>query len=360
MYSNVFMDTTMYIILYDLSEKFFVKEDEINKISRKFQQIQSELDNLKNRERKVKIKRKIESLGTADEAISFCERELAIIEYIRNNPGTTKQKLADYCKENGHGARKTTWNNLNYLIENNIIISKSDEKNSQTHNLYLDETNLINTTLLELREFEKSFKIFLENMRVLKNKDNKKVNYESILSNIMKIYLQALNSYMILGFLHWPIMLQDMDMARKLLNTVIMRMIDILILIPKILKISIRIPEYSNLSQGDYSSPIVRAWISDIFRLSYPELYIMINNSKDNFLENEMESLIQSVWKITFTLLPYTIFTEESLFSDGSNEQEKLLHTKIRTYMKNNWRYAEKVYEYKGIYDQKLYENKWM
>lgn len=349
MYSNVFMDTTMYITLYDLSKEIVVREDEINSFLRDLQQIQSKLNNLKIRERKVKSKRRIQSLAT-DEAISFSERDLAIINYIRNNPGTTKQKLADYCKENGYGARKTIWNNLDYLIENNIIISKPDEKNSQTHNLYIDETNLINTTLLELGEFEESFKIFLDNMHLLKNRDNKKVNDKSILSNIMKLYLQTLNSYTILGFLHWPIMLQDIEMARKLLNTVIMRMINILRQIPKILKISIRIPEYHNISHGDASSLIVRRWIGEIFRLYYPELSNMIKNAKENELKNEMESLIQSVWKISFTLLPYTNLTKEWLFDDGENEIQKLNHTKIRMDMKNNWRFAEHVYK-KELYD---------
>ena len=58
-------------------------------------------------------------------------RQQAIIEYINNNHGTSKQKVVDKVSEEGKGSRVTILNDIEILIENGLISARKIKKNKR-------------------------------------------------------------------------------------------------------------------------------------------------------------------------------------------------------------------------------------
>ena len=65
-------------------------------------------------------------------------RQKAILEYINNNPGTSKQKIVDKLTEENIASRVTILDGIKDLIENGLVTSRKAKKNSPNYNLYIN------------------------------------------------------------------------------------------------------------------------------------------------------------------------------------------------------------------------------
>jgi hypothetical protein len=90
------------------------------------------------------------------------ERESKIFEYIRNNPGSSKEDVARGM--NGNPSRITVLNILGRLEWEEMIIARKPKPNSQIYELFINEENLVVSLTLNINEFEKAFFILLDSI----------------------------------------------------------------------------------------------------------------------------------------------------------------------------------------------------
>ena len=84
------------------------------------------------------------------------ERQIKIIEFVRNNPGWIQE---DVCKaiteDSKYMSRKTFFKELDTLKERKEIIVNN--KNKRDKLLFVNESNLVITVTKELEQYEKDF-----------------------------------------------------------------------------------------------------------------------------------------------------------------------------------------------------------
>lgn len=115
----------------------------------------------------------------------LAERELKIFEYIRNNPGCSKEDVGRGMK--GNPSRITVLNILGRLEQEKMIIVRKLKPNSQIYELFINEENLIVSFTSNINEFEKTFFILLDtvNQKFVEQKANFNVNYDDDDSDII-------------------------------------------------------------------------------------------------------------------------------------------------------------------------------
>ncbi|MGC1931062.1 MAG: hypothetical protein WA667_18995 [Candidatus Nitrosopolaris sp.] len=91
----------------------------------------------------------------AYEEYDFTEKEKRIREYIKNNPGTSKQGVVDNFK--GTCSRGPILNTINQMEKEGIILVREDEHNSQVHHLFINNENLLVSLIEELDSFKQRF-----------------------------------------------------------------------------------------------------------------------------------------------------------------------------------------------------------
>ncbi len=109
---------------------------------------------------------------------NLSERELKIFEYIRNNPGRSKEDVARGMK--GNPSRITVLKILEKLEQEKMIIARKAKPNSQIYRLFINEESLIVSITLYINEFEKAFFSLLDNVsqRFTEREANFNVNYD--------------------------------------------------------------------------------------------------------------------------------------------------------------------------------------
>ena len=90
------------------------------------------------------------------------ERELRILEYVRNNPGRSKEDVARGM--NGNPSRITVLNILGRLEKEEMITARKPKPNSQIYELFINEENLAVSLTLNINKFEKAFFILLDSV----------------------------------------------------------------------------------------------------------------------------------------------------------------------------------------------------
>ncbi|MFZ0510928.1 MAG: hypothetical protein WAM14_04910 [Candidatus Nitrosopolaris sp.] len=92
----------------------------------------------------------------AYEEYDFTEKEKRIREYIKNNPGTSKQGVVE---DNFKGiySRGPILTTINQLEKEGLILVREDEHNSQVHHLFINNENLLVSLIEELDSFKQRF-----------------------------------------------------------------------------------------------------------------------------------------------------------------------------------------------------------
>jgi DNA-binding Lrp family transcriptional regulator len=88
------------------------------------------------------------------------ERELRIFEYVRNNPGRSKEDVARGM--NGNPSRLTVLKIIERLEKEEMITARKPKPNSQIYELFINEENLVVSWTSNINEFEKAFFTLLD------------------------------------------------------------------------------------------------------------------------------------------------------------------------------------------------------
>jgi Fe2+ or Zn2+ uptake regulation protein len=253
------------------------------------------------------------------------EKDIQVLQYIKNNPGFTKEALINGLK--GKYSRVTIFNALKNLQEQKIINVEKDNHNSQIHHLSINNHNLIASQLYEIGEFEKVFIPLLERIkeevskffptisnqlefhndvqeaetiedfkRIAEGSEFKKTIEPYVLRLVMfveciRVFRQLLQAYIIRSTSIWPFEIKDRKKLDQMNSILFHELVDIQ------LKMSNIISETSLL---DASQPIR----SDIVRVMYEtlggwdDLEQTLKYFKNFGLEKEAEPVVNSLWNI--------------------------------------------------------------
>ena len=91
-------------------------------------------------------------------------REKEILEYIKLNPGKTKQQIVDYFDQEGIGkySRVTIFKTFSHLEKYGLIVVSPDQNNSQIHHLYINNESTLSLLIQDFETFKNAFFVLLD------------------------------------------------------------------------------------------------------------------------------------------------------------------------------------------------------
>jgi hypothetical protein len=134
-----------------MAEKVIVNVEDLEKLQK---DIDKDIDMLK-RNKRADITTK-DSKRT-QEKYDFTEREKCISEYIKNNPGSTKQNVVNNFEGILSYSRGPIFNTIFQLEEEKIIIVRHDEHNRHVTRLFINNENILVSLIKDLNSFKQSF-----------------------------------------------------------------------------------------------------------------------------------------------------------------------------------------------------------
>lgn len=200
----------------------------------KIQSIRNQLDMLLQTPVKIEtgsykhhIKQKLEPLD---------DKEKEIIEFIKNNPGTSMQFVVDSVKP----ARVTVFKTIKRLISYGMIHVELDKKKKRTHRLYVNDDSLIVSVMDDIKKFNKSYINLIKTAsRVYKNREarndpkytgilgNTLLYSQTISDNLITILKHLITSYSLYAVFEWPKRIRDTEGLNRLYVTVFQSFNDI-------------------------------------------------------------------------------------------------------------------------------------
>jgi uncharacterized protein YgfB (UPF0149 family) len=200
------------------------------------------------------------------------ERQLKVVQHIKNHPGITKAALIRDLK--GQYSRVTLFNVLKNLQDQKIIYVERDKVNSQIHHLFTNDDDIVTNQLDELDQFEKAFFPLLERVReeVLKvypeviekleryhnlqalkdattiedmNEIIKETEFKEIIEpyflrtgmfvQCIRIFRQLLQLYIVRSIFVWPIEIEDTKRLDLITSALFSRIVNIQLKMTKII-----------------------------------------------------------------------------------------------------------------------------
>jgi hypothetical protein len=127
------------------------------------EKLQNDIDRLKRNKRASDITTR-DSKRTHEE-YDFTEREKSIYEYIRNNPGSTKQDVVSNFE--GIYSRSPIFNTIDQLEKEEIVIVRHDEHNRHVYRLFINNKNILVSLIKDLNSFKQSFFNLIDNAMMI-------------------------------------------------------------------------------------------------------------------------------------------------------------------------------------------------
>lgn len=129
---------------------------------------------------------------------------------IKKKPGISKQGIVDSFKNKY--SRVKVFKIINTLTEYDMIIARKDPKNRQMYNLFINNENLLTTLFETLNNLQYVYSTLLDKLENILNinKNRKQNNTKkntpafSILSNLILLYRDIFESYILEILLDWP------------------------------------------------------------------------------------------------------------------------------------------------------------
>ena len=230
------------------------------------------------------------------------ERRNAIIDFIKYNPGCTKEEVYKGVKE--VCSKNTTQKILDNLKEEKLIMINKDKRNSRGYKLFLCNNNILIVLNQQIKDFYHDFTNLLEKIEAVipdmillpfTSKENINKNfikilyYEHLPLFILKYLMQC---FLLKSIAVWPAIIQKEEMRHKLTSIVFSEMSKI-------------ISNYSifynnklskNNSQIHYNSNIFKEIIkldNDIF---YFELFL--RKCEEKGIGKEFENVVDRMWEL--------------------------------------------------------------
>jgi hypothetical protein len=242
----------------------------------------------------------IEPLGPVDES-DLTKREKAVLNYIKRNPGKTKQQVVDHFVEIVKKySRGPILDSIKILAELEMIVVKKEHR--QKHSLYINDKSLLISEFRNLEEFRDSFLNLLREAKrkfdkLYKKEQKRKSDGDSNLSReiesfktdmiilIHDMFQYMVDTYGLVALFRWPAMTSDNEILRRLYAGVFAKLREILLssfeFIPSINEPKLILEE------------IMTERYDDLLRFKP-----LIENSYKRGLEKEFDPVMQCIWNI--------------------------------------------------------------
>ena len=245
------------------------------------------------------------------------ELNMAIIEYVRINPGTTQNKLSKALQQ---GAYKTIWLRIKNLGNQDILTIVY--VNKQKCKLYLNDQSILINTHNELTTFKEACLNLID--KILKNKkwqnisENNRLSDE-LLTAIVLVNQHVMNVYMMYFLLVWSLRFRDnFILLNRLYFMAISTILNINLELAR--KFKLRIDLAENPTPLHVMSPVLYKMVSNSFLLTPSRLIKIICDYKKFDLHRELVHVIDIVWSIGFPVFRYlNLGTLSGLIGSANN-----------------------------------------
>lgn len=145
-----------------------------------------------------------------------------------------------------------------------------------------------------------------------------------------------MNSYTVYSLLYWPSKIKDNFQTRKLLNSVMLRMHDILIRLSKQLGNEATLKEAEEITLADTINKINMPFIDHLFLLDPELLNLTDSESQTLGLNNEVSELVSHAWTMSSM-----IYANKKIDIPKLVNEDKLLNIcKSLAVLQNDWRFT--------------------
>jgi predicted transcriptional regulator len=159
------------------------------------------------------------------------KNEKIVFEYIRENPGQSKQDIVNSLKETR--SRGPVFKDIKNLVKYGMIIQRSDNTNTQIHRLYVNRESLIIQVEKEIKDFHKSYlKLIKRANEEYKKKqdltedelkesvrphiDIPEIYSSGVANDLTRILQQLIMSYSLYAIFEWPEKVKDSENLNRL------------------------------------------------------------------------------------------------------------------------------------------------
>ena len=240
------------------------------------------------------------------------DSEKTIIKYVKEHPGCKKADVIENVKV---GAYVTIRKIINELIKNEMI--RPEKVNNQYYKLYYNEKSIILQTYDELNNIRNYFFLIIHKIaeNPLKyNLDKKSSN--SLISDILLIYVHVLGMYIIYSLLKWSKEIDDVTTLNRTYSLVFYELLEIQREISQSFKIKISVP-FKRATAGEVFSPLYHKLIDRFFLLNLKRILEILKEFKKYENLDEINDLLKLVWKISFPIYRYSNI--EMIYKPPSN-----------------------------------------
>jgi Fe2+ or Zn2+ uptake regulation protein len=259
------------------------------------------------------------------ENLDLTNLEKAVLEYLKENPGASKQAVVDGLKS--LFSRAPVFRAIKSLVSYKLIVERKDNNNRQTYNLFIDSHSLSALVIQNLDCFELNFFSLLKDV-----KTEYENSYQVIVSNAYKnrsvpqdldtsglvslhksmmqlvyIFYEVMDILMFHSVIVWPEEIQDEYALKKLYSIVFTRTIYMHAQLHTILR-TITVGKSNPLSEPDNLPTTLRRIYSTQNLLNHVDAF------KNSGMEKQCEPLIDSFWQINHKLASIA-YPEPSLYN---------------------------------------------
>jgi hypothetical protein len=309
-------------------------------------------DELEELKRERDFLKKELAIGPSTTIKDLSEREKTIFNYIRKNPGIIKQRVVDWCVENGKGSRVTALASIKDLENYGMIYLSKDKPNSQIHKLFINNDSLLVTLFQELDDFKNVFfalveKIIDKHLEHMTSRDSKRsseskrIDSMAVLSDSILFYSQLINVYIANFILKWPKEIGDKKTLDKAFSIFFFRAMDMLS----------QLSEAIRIIKKNINEPIVSIlfqYANDLFLLTPDFIEYILDRNEKFQTRKEVESVLDVIWKISFSTFQFT-----NLYSNLTGFQE-LSKGPEKQYRFEDWRHVLKYTKELGYYQEEV------
>jgi hypothetical protein len=242
------------------------------------------------------------------------ERQLAIIDYVRKHPGSTKTGLIEKlqnseARTSGFGTYVTLHKEIQYLVKLNMI--RVEEVHKQKHRLYLNENSLLLEIHTDLTNFKNSFYELLDNLsRSVKWQEYTTSKYwresfdaKRVLHSLILIYNHVFNVYLTKIMLIWSVELKhDEFLLNKIYSLILFVFIEIQTEFTKKFDLTNKLPKFDKDTTDRNTNPILYQITSKTFFLDPYTIMAIIRDFYEFGLHFGVVPLIDASWKEGFDL----------------------------------------------------------
>jgi hypothetical protein len=221
--------------------------------------------------------------------------------------------VVKHFDDEGISSRKTVYKDLRVLVKDyEMIVVRKDKPNSQIHHLYINEKNLLLSTITDLDNFKNALSVLLNKAKEIHKKlefEAKKVSkdysiqrkiyeLEYILScSLFDIYKCFINTYILHALFKWPEATKDKEILNKLNTTFFVNMQEIQYKISEAMTTVFR-PSHRR-------EEFIQLMVSQPSTLEVSSFGGMLSTFQLVGLGKEFEPILDHLWKTSFDYIDF-------------------------------------------------------